>query len=37
MLATEASEVVATRFVRAIEATFEPLRRFPHSGPARDP
>jgi toxin ParE1/3/4 len=35
-LATEASEAVATRFVRAIEATFEPLRHFPLLGPARD-
>jgi len=35
-LATEASAEIATRFVRSIEATFEPLRRFPLSGPARD-
>ena len=35
-LATEASEALATRFVSAIEATFEPLRHFPLSGPARD-
>jgi toxin ParE1/3/4 len=35
-LATEASEVLATHFVGAIEATFEPLRHFPLSGPARD-
>ncbi|OYV40880.1 MAG: hypothetical protein B7Z80_03320 [Rhodospirillales bacterium 20-64-7] len=35
-LVVEASEVVATRFVAAIEAEFEPLRHFPFSGPARD-
>jgi len=35
-LATEASAQVATRFVSAIEATFEPLRHFPLSGPARE-
>jgi toxin ParE1/3/4 len=35
-LATEASEAIATRFVDAIEKTFEPLRYFPFSGPARD-
>jgi toxin ParE1/3/4 len=32
----EASENIATRFVTAIEAHFEPLRHFPLSGPARD-
>ena len=35
-MATEASEQVATRFVTAIEAHFEPLRHFPLSGPARE-
>ncbi|MHB1304853.1 MAG: type II toxin-antitoxin system RelE/ParE family toxin [Acidiphilium sp.] len=35
-LATEASERIATRFVGAIEAAFEPLRHFPFSGPARE-
>ncbi len=35
-LAIEASEQVATRFVAAIEAHFEPLRHFPFSGPARE-
>jgi len=35
-LATEASEQVATRFVAAIEAHFEPLRRFPLAGPSRE-
>lgn len=35
-LATEASERIATRFVGAIEASLEPLRQFPLSGPARD-
>ncbi len=34
-MAIEASEAIATRFVTAIEATFEPLREFPLSGPAR--
>ena len=33
-MATEVSEQVATRFVTAIEAHFEPLRHFPLSGPA---
>ncbi len=32
----EASEVIATRFVRGIEMAFEPLRHFPLSGPARE-
>lgn len=36
-LAIEASEHVATRFVATIEETFEPLRHFPLSGPAREP
>ena len=31
----EASEEIATRFVIAIEAHFEPLRHFPLSGAAR--
>ena len=31
----EASEAIATRFIQSIEATFEPLRHFPLSGPAR--
>lgn len=35
-LATEASEAIATRFVRAMEASFEPLRHFPFSGPTRE-
>ena len=35
-MATEVSEQVATRFVTAIEAHFEPLRHFPLSGPARE-
>jgi toxin ParE1/3/4 len=35
-LAAEASEQIATRFVTAIEAHFEPLRHFPFSGPARE-
>jgi toxin ParE1/3/4 len=35
-LATEASEQVATRFVAAIEAHFEPLRHFPNSGAPRE-
>jgi len=35
-LAAEASEQVATRFIAAIEAHFEPLRHFPLSGPARE-
>ncbi len=33
---TEASEQIATRFVTAIEAHFEPLRHFPLSGPTRE-
>jgi toxin ParE1/3/4 len=32
----EASEAVATRFVGAIEQTFQPLRHFPLCGPTRD-
>jgi toxin ParE1/3/4 len=32
----EASEAMATRFVTGIEAAFEPLCRFPLSGPARE-
>jgi toxin ParE1/3/4 len=35
-LASEASEGIATRFVAALEATFEPLRHFPLSGPSRE-
>jgi len=35
-LATEVSEQVATRFVAAIEAHFEPLRHFPLAGPSRE-
>jgi toxin ParE1/3/4 len=35
-LAADASEQVATRFVTAIEAHFEPLRHFPLSGPERE-
>jgi toxin ParE1/3/4 len=35
-LAGEASEEIATRFVGAVEATFEPLRHFPLSGPAHE-
>ena len=35
-LATEASEAVATRFVRQIEAAFEPVRYFPLAAPARE-
>jgi toxin ParE1/3/4 len=35
-LAAEASEGVATRFVTAIEAHFEPLLHFPLSGPTRE-
>jgi toxin ParE1/3/4 len=35
-LAIEVSEQVATRFVTAIEAHFEPLLHFPFSGPARE-
>jgi len=35
-LATVASEQVATRFVAAIEAHFEPLRHFPFSGATRE-
>jgi toxin ParE1/3/4 len=35
-LATEASEKVATRFVREIEAAFEPVRYFPLAAPARE-
>ena len=31
-----ASEAVATRFVGAIEAHFEPLRHFPLAGPLRE-
>jgi toxin ParE1/3/4 len=36
MLASEASEQIATRFVNAIEQSFEPLRQFPLSGAARE-
>lgn len=32
----EASTAIATRFVRGITATFEPLRHFPLSGPSRE-
>ncbi len=32
----EASEAVATDFVGAIAAGFEPLRSFPFAGPARE-
>lgn len=35
-MAAESSETVATGFIRAIEATLQPLRRFPLSGAARD-
>ena len=35
-LATVASAQVATRFVAAIEAHFEPLRHFPLSGATRE-
>jgi toxin ParE1/3/4 len=35
-LATEASENVATRFVREIEAAFEPVRCFTLAAPARE-
>lgn len=35
-MATEASEKVATRFVREIEAAFEPVRYFPLAAPARE-
>lgn len=35
-LAAEASEQIATRFVTAIEARFEPLCHFPFSGPSRE-
>ena len=34
-LAIGASETIATRFVHAIEASFERIRHFPRSGPAR--
>ena len=30
------SEDVAIRFVRDVEAAFEPVRHFPHAAPARD-
>lgn len=33
---TEASEAVATRFITALEAHFEPLLHFPLSGAARE-
>lgn len=36
MLANEASETIATRFLTALEAHFEPLRHFPLSGAARE-
>jgi len=35
-LATRSSEEVATRFVREIEAAFDPVRRFPLAAPSRD-
>jgi len=35
-LAAEASEEIATRFVRQIEAAFEHVRHFPLAAPARD-
>ena len=35
-LASDASEEIATRFIRSVGARFEPLRHFPLSGPARD-
>jgi toxin ParE1/3/4 len=35
-MATAASEAVASRFVTAIEAAFEPLRYFTLAAPARD-
>jgi toxin ParE1/3/4 len=34
-LAAETSEAVATRFVKSIEAAFEPLRSFPLAAPPR--
>ena len=36
MLARNASEAVATRFVGSIERAMEPARHFPLIGPARD-
>jgi len=35
-IALDASELIATRFIAAVEAAFEPLRRFPLSGAARE-
>ncbi|MBF5093618.1 type II toxin-antitoxin system RelE/ParE family toxin [Azospirillum sp. INR13] len=35
-VAAESSKTVATGFIRAIEATLQPLCRFPLSGAARD-
>jgi toxin ParE1/3/4 len=36
LLAFEASEPIAARFIQAIQERFEPLRHFPLSGPARE-
>ncbi|MGI4748232.1 MAG: type II toxin-antitoxin system RelE/ParE family toxin [Janthinobacterium lividum] len=36
MLAIEASEEIATRFLSRIERSFEPLRHHPELGPARE-
>ena len=35
-MATRSSEVVATQFIREIEAAFDPIRRFPFAAPTRD-
>ena len=35
-ISSEASEAVASRFVTAIEAAFEPVRHFPLVAPARE-
>jgi len=35
-IAGKASEEIATRFIHAIEAAFEPVRHFPLSAPARE-
>ena len=35
-IATGASDQIANRFIAALEASFNPLLRFPLSGPARE-
>jgi toxin ParE1/3/4 len=35
-IATKASEEIASRFIAAIEAAFEPARYFPFAAPARE-